>query len=166
VVLRWADQNFGFNQTDATKLIGVLAVGIAVGSVIASFYVKLEKAVNVLPAGIYMGVLVVCMVFVHNPIVAAILLFFIGVLAGYFLVPLNSLLQHRGHILLGPGHSIAVQNFNENIGILLMLGAYTWMVGKNFEIDHIIIIFGLFVIISMGVIAHLYRKHIMQKSPA
>lgn len=166
VVLRWADQNFGFNQTDATKLIGVLAVGIAVGSVIASFYVKLEKAVNVLPAGIYMGVLVVCMVFVHNPIVAAILLFSIGVLAGYFLVPLNSLLQHRGHILLGPGHSIAVQNFNENIGILLMLGAYTWMVGRNFEIDHIIIIFGLFVIISMGIIAHLYRKHVKQKSPA
>jgi hypothetical protein len=165
VVLRWADQNFGFNQTDATKLIGVLAVGIAVGSVIASFYVKLEKAVNVLPAGIYMGVLVVCMVFVHNPIVAAILLFSIGVLAGYFLVPLNSLLQHRGHILLGPGHSIAVQNFNENIGILLMLGAYTWMVGRNFEIDHIIIIFGLFVIISMGVIATLYRKHIKQKAP-
>jgi len=166
VVLRWADQNFGFNQTDATKLIGVLAVGIAVGSVIASFYVKLEKAVNVLPAGIYMGALVVCMVFVHNPIVAAILLFSIGVLAGYFLVPLNSLLQHRGHILLGPGHSIAVQNFNENIGILLTLGAYTWMVGRNFEIDHIIIIFGLFVIISMGIIAHLYRKHVKQKSPA
>jgi MFS family permease len=165
VVLRWAQQNFGFDQTDATKLIGVLAVGIAAGSFIASMYVKLEKAANVLPAGIYMGALVVAMVFVHNPIVAAVLLFSIGVLAGYFLVPLNSLLQHRGHTLLGAGHSIAVQNFNENIGILLMLGAYTWMVGKNFEIDHIIIIFGLFVIISMGIIAYLYRKHIKQTSP-
>jgi len=165
VVLRWAQQNFGFDQTDATKLIGVLAVGIAAGSFIASMYVKLEKAANVLPAGIYMGALVVAMVFVHNPIVAAVLLFSIGVLAGYFLVPLNSLLQHRGHTLLGAGHSIAVQNFNENIGILLMLGAYTWMVGKNFEIDHIIIIFGLFVIISMGIIAYLYRRHIKQTSP-
>ena len=165
VVLRWAQQNFGFDQTNATKLIGVLAVGIAAGSFIASMYVKLEKAANVLPAGIYMGALVVAMVFVHNPIVAAVLLFSIGVLAGYFLVPLNSLLQHRGHTLLGAGHSIAVQNFNENIGILLMLGAYTWMVGKNFEIDHIIIIFGLFVIISMGIIAYLYRWHIKQTSP-
>ena len=165
VVLRWAQQNFGFDQTDATKLIGVLAVGIAAGSFIASMYVKLEKAANVLPAGIYMGALVVAMVFVHNPIVAAVLLFSIGVLAGYFLVPLNSLLQHRGHTLLGAGHSIAVQNFNENSGILLMLGAYTWMVGKNFEIDHIIIIFGLFVIISMGIIAYLYRRHIKQTSP-
>ena len=165
VVLRWADQNFGFNQTDATKLIAILAVGIAVGSGLASIYVKLEKAANVLPAGIYMGALVVSMVLVHNPIVAAVLLFFIGILAGYFLVPLNSLLQHRGHTLLGAGHSIAVQNFNENIGILLMLGAYTWMVGKNFQIDHIIIIFGLFVIVSMSIISHLYRKHLRQKSP-
>jgi hypothetical protein len=106
------------------------------------------------------------MVFVHNPIVAAILLFSIGVLAGYFLVPLNSLLQHRGHTLLGAGHSIAVQNFNENIGILLMLGAYTWMVGQNIAINYIIIIFGGFIIITMSLISHLYRKHIQQKSPA
>jgi MFS family permease len=162
VVLRWADKNLGYDQTDATKLIAVLAVGIAVGSMIASMYVKLEKAANVLPAGIDMGLLVVCMVFVHNPLVAALLLFSIGILAGFFLVPLNSLLQHRGHTLLGAGHSIAVQNFNENIGILLMLGAYTWMVGRNFELDHIIIIFGLFVIISMSIIAFLYRKHIKQ----
>ena len=166
VVLRWADKNLGYDQTDATKLIAVLAVGIAVGSMIASMYVKLEKAANVLPAGIYMGLLVVCMVFVHNPLVAALLLFSIGILAGFFLVPLNSLLQHSGHTLLGAGHSIAVQNFNENIGILLMLGAYTWMVGRNFELDHIIIIFGLFVIISMSIIAFLYRKHIKQTNPS
>jgi len=166
VVLKWAHLYLGFNQTDATKLIAILAVGIAVGSVIASIYVKLEKAADVLPAGIYMGVLVVSMVFIHNPIFAAILLFFIGILAGYFLVPLNSLLQHRGHTLLGAGHSIAVQNFNENIGILLMLGAYTWMVGQNLAINHIIVIFGGFIIVTMGLISHLYRKHIQQKSPA
>lgn len=165
VVLKWADQYLGFDQTSAAKLIAVLAVGIAVGSIIASIYVKLEQAANVLPAGIYMGILVILMIFVRNPILAAALLFLIGVLAGYFLVPLNSLLQHRGHQLLGAGHSIAVQNFNENIGILLMLGAYTWMVGRNFAINHIIIIFGLFVVLSMALISHLYRKHIQQKSP-
>ena len=166
VVLKWADIHLGFDQPAAAKLIAILAVGIAAGSVIASMYVKLENAANVLPAGIYMGLLVVSMIFVHDPVFAGVLLFVIGVLAGYFLVPLNSLLQHRGHELLGAGHSIAVQNFNENIGILLMLGAYTWMVGKNFAIDHIIIIFGLFVVLSMALISHLYRKHIQQKSPA
>ena len=165
VVLKWADMYLGFDQQSAAKLIAILAVGIAVGSIIASLYVKLENAVNVLPAGIYMGVLVIGMVFVHDPMVAGALLFLIGILAGYFLVPLNSLLQHRGHHLLGAGHSIAVQNFNENIGILLMLGAYTWMVGHNYAINDIIIIFGMFIIVSMSLIAHLYRKHVQQKNP-
>jgi hypothetical protein len=84
--------------------------------------------------------------------------------SGLFPSPLNSLLQHRGHTLLGAGHSIAVQNFNENIGILLMLGAYTWMVGKNFAINLIIVIFGGFVIISMGIISYLYHKHVRFKN--
>jgi MFS family permease len=166
VVLKWANLHLGYDQPAAAKLIAILAVGIAGGSVIASLYVKLESAVKVLPAGIYMGLLVISMIFVHDPVVAGALLFAIGVLSGYFLVPLNSLLQHRGHELLGAGHSIAVQNFNENIGMLLMLAAYTWMLGKNLAINHIIIIFGLFVVLSMSLIAYLYSKHIQQKSPA
>ena len=167
VVLKWANIYLGFDQPAATKLIAVLAVGIAIGSVVASVQVKLEEAAKVLPAGTYMGLLVVGMIFVHDPIYAGVLLFLIGALAGYFLVPLNSLLQHRGHQLLGAGHSIAVQNFNENIGILLMLGAYTWMVGQNLAINYIIIIFGLFIAFSMAFISQLYRKHLQQqKSPA
>jgi MFS transporter, LPLT family, lysophospholipid transporter len=121
--------------------------------------VELENAVKVLPAGIYMGILVISMIIIHNPILAGILLFVIGVLSGYFLVPLNSLLQHRGHHLLGAGHSIAVQNFNENIGILLLLGAYTWMVGAKLEINTIVAIFGVFIIVSMSLITLVYRKH-------
>jgi len=106
-----------------------------------------------------MGFLVVSMIFVETREIAAVVLFCIGVLAGYFLVPLNSLLQHRGHILLGAGHSIAVQNFNENIGILLLLGIYTLMVHQNLHINFIIIIFGIFVSVSMAIIYQLYLKH-------
>jgi hypothetical protein len=164
VVLSWAESRLQFNKESSAILIGILAIGIAVGSVLASLYVKLEQADKVLPAGIYMGVLVIGMIFVGNPIIAAVLLFLIGVLAGYFLVPLNSLLQHRGHTLLGPGHSIAVQNFNENIGIAIMLGAYALMVHYQININIIIITFGVFIIVSMGTITHLYRKHISQKA--
>jgi MFS transporter, LPLT family, lysophospholipid transporter len=159
VVLQWAEEVLHMQQQAATKLIAILAVGIAVGSVGASLFVKLEDAVKVLPAGILMGFLVVGMIFVDSREIAAVMLFCIGVLAGYFLVPLNSLLQHRGHSLLGAGHSIAVQNFNENIGILILLGAYTLMVHQGLPIQNIIIVFGSFVSLSMGVIFHLYRKH-------
>lgn len=162
VVLQWADIRLGFSQQEATYLIAILAVGIAAGSVIASRYVELENAVKVLPAGIYMGILVISMIVIHSPILAGVLLFVIGVLSGYFLVPLNSLLQHRGHHLLGAGHSIAVQNFNENIGILLLLGAYTWMVGAKLDINTIVAIFGVFIIVSMSLITLVYRKHIQQ----
>jgi len=163
VVLKWANLRLGFDNEQATKLIAVLAVGIAIGSILASIYIKLEKATDVIPAGMVMGLLVVAMIFVTHVIPAIILLFLIGVLAGYFLVPLNSLLQHRGHQLLGAGHSIAVQNFNENIGILVLLGVYTLMVGHNFAINTIIVIFGIFITITMGLIYHLYHQHIKHK---
>lgn len=159
VILQWAKEVLGMDQQAATVLIAILAIGIAVGSVGASMFVKLEEAVKVLPSGILMGFLVVSMIFVETREVAAVVLFCIGVLAGYFLVPLNSLLQHRGHILLGAGHSIAVQNFNENIGILLLLGVYTLMVHQNLHINFIIIIFGIFVSVSMAIIYQLYLKH-------
>lgn len=162
VVLSWASQKLGMDQQSATKLIAILAIGIAAGSVGASLFVKLEDAVKVLPAGMMMGIFVMGMALVDTREVAAVMLFCIGVLAGYFLVPLNSLLQHRGHQLLGAGHSIAVQNFNENIGILVLLGIYTFMVHQGLPINTIIIIFGAFVFICMAVIYQLYRNETNQ----
>lgn len=157
VVLSWAALALNFDIEQSTQLIATVAIGIAIGSVIASSYITLEKSTTVLPAGILMGVLVIAMIFVSSWQIAALLLLMIGTLSGFFVVPLNALLQHRGHHLIGAGHSIAVQNFNEHIGILTMLGLYLLMVKANMAINNIIIIFGLFIIISMGVINRVYR---------
>jgi len=159
VILQWAKEILHMEQQAASILIAILAVGIAIGSVGASLFVKLENAVKVLPAGILMGFLVISMALVNSLEIATVVLFCIGVLAGYFLVPLNSLLQHRGHSLLGAGHSIAVQNFNENIGILVLLGIYTLMKHQNLAINAILVIFGLFVSLAMAIIYKLYQKH-------
>lgn len=161
VVLSWAALALNFNIEESTQLIAVVALGIAVGSVIASKYIKLEDSVKVLPAGILMGILVICMVFIQHWFAASILLFLIGALGGFFVVPLNALLQHQGHHLIGAGHSIAVQNFNENIGILIMLGFYLLMVKANIPMNYIIIAFGSFVILSMSIINRIYRKKIL-----
>lgn len=160
VVIAWAGIVLGFGLDHATQLTATVAIGVALGSIIAARLITLKNSVKVLPAGIVMGVLVICMAFVTEWHIAAMLLFTIGVLSGFFVVPLNALLQHRGHLLIGAGHSIAVQNFNENLGILILSGAYTLMVKVNLEINHIVIIFGLFVIISMGLINRLYRRQI------
>jgi len=158
VVLAWAALALNFNIEASTQLVATVAVGIAFGSVIASKYIKLEESTKVLPAGILMGVLVIAMVFVTHWIGAAILLFLIGVLSGYFVVPLNALLQHRGHHLIGAGHSIAVQNFNEHIGILIMLGFYLLMVKSHMSMNFIITAFGAFIIITMSIINKMFHN--------
>jgi MFS family permease len=124
VVINWAIIWLGFKFEHATLLVAVFAFGTAFGAILAGSQVPLKKAFSVLPAGVAMGLLMIGMLLVHHPIVAAIQIFMIGGLAGFFVVPLNAVLQHRGHLLMGAGHSIAVQNFNENLGILLMVGLH------------------------------------------
>ncbi|MBA2350966.1 MAG: lysophospholipid transporter LplT [Burkholderiales bacterium] len=156
IVLAWAMLALNFDLEQATQLTAVVAVGIAIGSMIAAKFVNLEKAVRVLPIGIAMGAVVIAMVFVTDWRIAILLLMIIGGIAGFFVVPMNALLQHRGHLLMGAGHSIAVQNFNENLSILLMLGAYALMIRADLAISTIMVLFGLFM---SAVMMYLCRKH-------
>ena len=156
IVLTWASMALNFSLEHATQLTAVVAIGIALGSVLAAKYVSLKRAVRVLPVGIAMGVLVIAMVFVTDWRIAIVLLALIGAMGGYFVVPMNALLQHRGHLLMGAGHSIAVQNFNENLSILVLLGVYALMIKINVPIDFIIIAFGLLIATALG---YLTRKH-------
>ena len=156
IVLTWASMALRFSLEKATQLTAVVAFGIALGSVLAAKYVSLKRAVRVLPVGIAMGLLVISMVFVSDWRIAIVLLVLIGAMGGYFVVPMNALLQHRGHLLMGAGHSIAVQNFNENLSILVLLGVYALMIKADASIRGIIITFGLFIALVMG---YLTRKH-------
>jgi MFS transporter, LPLT family, lysophospholipid transporter len=149
IVLKWAEVALGYTLSQATLLQGITAVGIAAGAIIAAKIVPLHKAVNVVPVGIAMGIIVIAMNFVTSLYVAIPLLMLIGGLAGFFVVPMNALLQHRGHILMGAGHSIAVQNFNENLSILAMLSLYALLIWLNLSIYWVIAMFGLFVSLSM-----------------
>src|SRR5690606_38261815 len=86
---------------------------------------------------------------VHNMAAVYVLLVVIGALGGFFVVPMNALLQHRGHVLLSAGHSIAVQNFNEQLNILLMVAIYSVMLWFDVHINVIIVLFGSLVAILM-----------------
>jgi len=144
IVLAWANKALGFDLSQASYMQGVVAVGIAVGAVIAARYISLRQSVNVLPVGVAMGLVVITMIFVTSLPVAATLMILIGACAGFFVVPMNALLQHRGHVLMGAGHSIAVQNFNENIGILIMVGLYAYLRYTGASVNRAIVIFGVF----------------------
>ena len=160
VVIGWSSQVLDFSVKESGYLMAVVAFGIAVGSLLAARFIKLEHAVKSLPAGILMGLLVVSISFMGSWKIASIALFFIGALGGFFVVPLNALLQHRGHVLMGAGHSIAVQNFNENIGILILLGCYAGMVRAAMNIDWIIVLFGLFISSTMALIYAYSKKRL------
>jgi MFS family permease len=157
IVIDWAAKSLGFNLSQASMLQGVVALGIAIGAVLAARLVSLRGAVNVLPIGMAMGVVVVSMIFVTSLPLAMVLMVLIGACAGFFVVPMNALLQHRGHVLMGAGHSIAVQNFNENIGILVMVGLYAVLLQTGFSIAIAIVVFAAFVTGTMGLVMVRHR---------
>jgi LPLT family lysophospholipid transporter-like MFS transporter len=156
IVLEWARQSLHMPLNKATELLGIFAIGIALGAVTAARFVPLKKSLSVMSLGVAMGLVIISMVFVTSVWVAYPLLILIGALAGYFVVPMNALLQHRGHVLMSAGHSIAVQNFNENLSVLATLTLYTLMVSFNINIYLIIVIFGLFV---SGTMYAIMRRH-------
>jgi len=159
IVIEWARVALDYNLSRAAILQGVVALGIALGAVVASLRVSLDRAVGVIPLGIGMGLVIIVMNFVSDVGIAIPLLIAMGAMAGYFVVPMNALLQHRGHNLMGAGRSIAVQNFNENASILVMIASYSALLGSGLSIYTVIVIFGLFVAGTMAAVMLWYRRN-------
>jgi hypothetical protein len=156
IVIEWARAALNLDLSKASMLQGVVAIGIAIGAVLAARMITLRTSVRVIPLGIAMGIVVMVMVVVRDSWLAMALMVLIGMLSGFFVVPMNALLQHRGHILMGAGHSIAVQNFNENIAILIMTGTYSLLIMFGLHIYWVIALFGLFV---AGIMLLIKRHH-------
>ena len=145
ILIRWAAMHLHYNLSRESYLQGVVVIGIALGAALAARFVTLRNAVKVLPLGVVMGLSVMLMIGVTELHSAIVLTTLIGVFAGLLVVPMNALLQHRGSTLMGSGHSIAVQNFNENIGVLVMLSLYAAIVHIGLSPNTVIVLFGLFV---------------------
>lgn len=159
IVLAWAAAALGYSTTQASSLVGVVAIGTAVGAVVASMKMRLEHATRVMPLGIGMGLLVILMNFIDNVWLAAPFLVALGALGGFLVVPMNALLQHRGHNLMGAGRSIAVQNFNEQSCILLLGGLYSLSTGVGLSAFGAITAFGLVVAGMMWLIQRWHRHN-------
>jgi MFS family permease len=162
IVLAWAAAALGYGTTQATALVGVVTIGTAAGAVVASVAMKLDRATTVIPLGIGMGVLLVLMVFITNVWVAAPFLVLLGALGGFLVVPMNALLQHRGHNLMGAGRSIAVQNFNEQACILGLGAFYAGMTKLGMSAFGAITVFGLVVAGIMELIRRWHRRNLRE----
>ena len=175
IVLKWAEVALNMSLSQGAILQAISAVGVAGGAVWAASRIPLKQSLKVLPYGVVMGLVVCVMTIYHIDMIPPIvlvefdkmkltlnmippyaLLILVGWLAGYFVVPMNALLQHRGHVLLSAGHSIAVQNFNENLSVLSMLLLYALLIWLDVPIAYVITGFGLSVSIIMILIM---RRH-------
>src|SRR3954471_12309435 len=159
IILAWSAAALGYSTTQASSLGGVVAIGTAVGAVVASVKMRLDVATNVIPMGILMGLLIIVMNFIHNVWVAAPFLILLGGLGGFLVVPMNALLQHRGHNLMGAGRSIAVQNFNEQACILGLGAFYSLSTGLGLSAFAAITVFGLVVASIMVLIQRWHRSN-------
>ena len=159
LVLKWAEHQLDMRLDQATRLQGIVALGVALGAVLAASWVPLKRSLRVLPLGAAMGVAVAAMSLVHNEILAMIVLLVIGLLSGFFVVPMNALLQHRGYVVMSAGRSIAVQNFNENLNILVMLLFYALMLWLNLPINLVTVLFGLTVSAIMVLVMIWHRRN-------
>jgi LPLT family lysophospholipid transporter-like MFS transporter len=159
IVLAWSAAALGYSTTQASTLVGVVAIGTAVGAVLASVHSRLDRATGVIPLGIMMGVLVIAMNFIDDVRVAAPFLIVLGGLGGFLVVPMNALLQHRGHNLMGAGRSIAVQNFNEQACILGLGAFYTGLTRFGLSAFGAITIFGLVVAGVMWLILRWHQRN-------
>jgi MFS family permease len=164
IVIEWGRSQLGYRLDQASILMGIAALGTVLGS-IAAARVPLKQSLRVLPVGALMGLVVLVMPLIYNEWAVYGLLLVIGILSGFFVVPMNALLQHRGHLLLSAGHSIAVQNFNEQLNILLMVSLYSLMLWLGIAINTIIVMFGLSVAILMLVLIRWNHINI-QKDPS
>jgi MFS family permease len=156
IVLAWASVALGYSTTQASSLVGVVALGTAAGAVLASLKMRLDRATSVMPMGIAMGLLVILMIFIDNVWVAIPFLVTLGALGGFLVVPMNALLQHRGHNLMGAGRSIAVQNFNEQACIVVLGLLYSVSTGMGLSAFAAITAFGVLV---AGVMWLIQRWH-------
>ena len=177
LVLKWAEFALGMDLSQAAILQAVVSLGIAVGAVLAAKFIPLKKSLNVLSMGVLMGLLVTGAAYFHQDLIpmggisvgnflitwalmiACTIMVIVGICAGFFVVPMNALLQHRGYVLMSAGRSIAVQNFNENLSILVMLGLYSLLIHSGMSAPATMVSFGLFVAGSMALVILKHRRN-------
>jgi len=159
IVFAWAAAALGYGTTQASSLAGVVIIGSVFGAVSASMTMRLDRATSVIPVAIVVGFLMMGLNLVTNVWVAAPFLVLLGGICGFLIVPMNALLQHRGHNLMGAGRSIAVQNFNEQACILGLGAFYAGMTKFGLSAFGAITIFGLVVAGTMELIRRWHKRN-------
>jgi LPLT family lysophospholipid transporter-like MFS transporter len=148
-VLAWAQESLGLPLQQGAYLQALVAIGVIFGAWLAGRYFKLHSAKQALPWGLSLAVLLPIVAMTTHIALAIPLLLCAGAAGGMLLVPMNALLQHRGRQVLSPGRSIAVQGFNENLSVLVLLSAYSLLVAYQVSLLTIMSSLALLLLVGM-----------------
>ena len=163
-VLRWAVEQLGLGLERAAYLQAAVAVGVICGATAAGRWVPMHRAKQLLGAGVLLGLLLPLVAGVQDVTLAALVLAGVGAAGGFMVVPLNALLQHRGYTLLSAGRSIAVQGFNENLGVLVMLAAYAALQATELSIAATLWALGAAMSLSIAALMWRERRHALAQA--
>jgi LPLT family lysophospholipid transporter-like MFS transporter len=140
------------------NMSGAVAIGIAVGAALAASTISLKNINKVLPIGMSIGLMIILFAHSTHLYIAIGLLVLIGAAGGFYVVPLNALLQERGHETVGAGNAVAVQNFFENCTMLAIVGMYIILERNGLPVVQSATIFGTVIFVCISLIAWL-RHH-------
>jgi len=149
-VLLWAKEALNMPLEQASLLQAVVAFGVIFGAGMAGHYVALQNAYKVLPLGLWLGLSLPALAFSTSLWIAIPLMLITGFAGGMLMVPMNAMLQNRGYTLLTAGRSIAVQGFNENASVMVMLGVYSGLLALELPLQWVMVIMGS--VMSLGMI--------------
>ena len=158
IVLSWAQESLLLSLSQAAYLQAATAVGVMAGAALAARWVALHQATRVLGLGLAMGALLPIMLWVTQWQTAVLLTAVLGMVGGFFVVPMNALLQHRGVVLLSAGRSIAIQNVNENASILAMMAAYSGLLYFHAKVEELILALAFLMIAAMARVVWRYQS--------
>ena len=158
IVLSWAQESLLLSLSQAAYLQAATAVGVMAGAALAARWVALHQATRVLGLGLAMGALLPIMLWVTQWQTAVLLTALLGMVGGFFVVPMNALLQHRGVVLLSAGRSIAIQNVNENASILAMMAAYSGLLYFHAKVEDLILALAFLMIAVMARVVWRYQS--------
>ena len=158
IVLSWAQESLLLSLSQAAYLQAATAVGVMAGAALAARWVALHQATRVLGLGLAMGALLPIMLWVTQWQTAVLLTAVLGMVGGFFVVPMNALLQHRGVVLLSAGRSIAIQNVNENASILAMMAAYSGLLYFHAKVEELILALAFLMIAVMARVVWRYQS--------
>jgi LPLT family lysophospholipid transporter-like MFS transporter len=150
LLIAWTPVALGIaNNREPAYLNAVVAVGIVTGAVLAGKLVTLRNVNRALGGGVVLGLAVCALSATTNLHVAYVVLIVVGAAGGFFVVPLNALLQEKGHESVGAGHAVAVQNGMENLTMLIMIGIYTGLSRSGVSVLTMVAGFGGFLSLSI-----------------